>query len=510
MQADSVCEAAGLAACNPLPRLQAMLELQRQAFLAEVPVSLQTRRDRLERGMSMILTHRERLLAAVMEDFPVRGAEWTTLAELFAPLQVYKGAIRNVGRWMRPQRRGSPPPFNLFGARSEIQYQPLGVVGVMAAWNAPLNLILVPLATVLAAGNRALLCPSDLMPATAASLEQAVRDYFDPAEVAVARGGLEVSKAFSQLAFDHLLFTGSPQVGSVVMRAASENLVPVTLELGGKCPVVVAPDADLADCARRLVAAKNYNGGQACLAPDHLFVPRGRLEDFVREMRAAAEEQCPGGARNAQHSGIVNHRHYQRLGGIIDEAAGLGTRIEVLTADAQDQAAVRDDQHRRFALHLLIDAPAQSRAGRDELFGPVLLVSTYEDVAEACARIRSAPKPLGLYVFSRNSAMRQYVLDRTFSGGATLNDALFHYSVPDLPFGGVGRSGMGAYGFGLEGFRCFSHARAVYRQAGPRALMRVMQPPYGRLYDLVVRGSLERMARKARAPRAPTSPSTIR
>lgn len=488
--------AAATAQADPiLDRLRAILDVQRQSFLADMPVSLAVRRDRLDRGLAMLLAHREKLVDAVMQDFPVRNRDWTLLAEIFAPSQVFQTARKNLKQWMRPERRKAPPPFNVFGARAEIQYQPLGVVGVMGAWNGPVNLVLVPLATVLAAGNRAMLCPSDLMPATSAALDDAVRAYFDPTEVALVRGGLETSKAFSRLRFDHLLFTGSPAVGNAVMIEAAKNLVPVTLELGGKCPVIVAPDADLVDTANELIATKTLNGGQACLAPDLVFVPRAQLEPFVQRMDAAAQALYPGAARHPDYCGLVNERNFRRVRSLLDEAKVAGARIAVLGLGGETGNRA-DEEHRRLALHLVIDPPDETRAMSEEIFGPVMTVIGYDDLDAVCAKLRQAEKPLGLYVFSKRASVKQYVLDRTFSGGVTINDTLFHYSVPDLPFGGVGRSGIGAYSLGIEGFRRFSHARSVYHQAGPRSLLRVLQPPYGRVFNLVVRGSLDRLARK--------------
>lgn len=422
---------------SPAQAMHAALEAQRADFLRHVPVSYAVRHDRLERGLAMLAAHRKKLVEAGLQDFGERGPEWTLLQEVFGTVAAYQSALKNLKRWMRPERRSAPVPFNLFGATAQIQYQPLGVVGIMGAWNGPITLVLGPLAPVLAAGNRAMLCPSDLMPASAAAVAEAVREYFDVTEVTAVSGGLEVNKAFSALPFDHLMFTGSPGVGAKIMAAAAPNLVPVTLELGGKCPVVIGEDADMDDAAQRLAVTKTLNGGQACLSPDHFFVPRKRLDDFLQR----------------------------------------------------------------------IDAPADSRVMREELFGPLLAISTYDDVEDACLRIRLQPKPLGLYVFSRSARFRQFVLDRTFSGGVTLNDALYHYGVSSMPFGGVGRSGMGAYSYGIDGFRRFSHARGIYKQGGPRALLRVMRPPYGWMFDMAIRQPIEKIARKKlAAPRHPADP----
>lgn len=493
MAEDNRTHADGYEAEARVAQLSGILKIQREGFLAEMPVSLKARQDRLNRALAMLMKFREPLHDAVMADFPQRGKEWSLITEIFLPAQIFGSARKSVREWMKPDRRSAPMPFKLFGAHAEVQYQPLGVVGIMGAWNAPLNLVLVPLATTLAAGNRAMLCPSDLMPQSGRVLEEAIKTYFDVSEIAVAHGGLEVSKAFAKLPFDHLMFTGSPRVGAMVMEAAAPNLTPVTLELGGKCPVIVGPDADIAEAAQRLATAKTMNGGQACLAPDLLFVPRRKAEAFVEELDKAVRKLYPGSTQNPDYIGLVNDHYYRRLEGIVDEARTAGAKV--LAVGADDSNAKDASQH-RLALHLIFDPPANTRAATEELFGPVAVLSAYDDVAEVCTRLRQMPKPLGLYVFSKSRKFMQYVLDRTFSGGVTLNDAMVHFSVPDLPFGGVGRSGIGAYSFGIEGFRRFSHARSVYRQAGPQALMRVMLPPYGKLFDMAIRGGLDKLARK--------------
>ncbi|NGY04314.1 aldehyde dehydrogenase family protein [Solimonas terrae] len=475
--------------------LQKLLRLQRAAVIAEGYVAQNVREDRLDRATAMMLAHRKRLLDAIMQDFGARGRDWSLLTEVFLPVQLLMAARKQLGSWMQAERRQAPMPFRLFGARAEIQYQPLGVIGIMGAWNAPINLVLAPMVTALAAGNRAMLCPSDMMPASAAALAAAVDDYFDASELAVVAGGLETSKAFSALRFDHLMFTGSPAVGAQVMAAAAPNLTPVTLELGGKCPVILGDDADLDDSAARLIAAKTLNGGQACLAPDLLFVPRRRLDDFITRLDAKMAALYPGSVQNPDYCGVVNERHYRRLGSLLAEAGQLGARVVPLGLAGAD-LPTQDDAQRRLALHAIIDPPDGARALGEELFGPVMVIIPYDDVQRLCTRLREMEKPLGLYVFSGRSRFVQKVLDGSYSGGVTVNDAMFHYSVPDLPFGGVGRSGMGSYSFGIEGFRRFSHARSVYHQAGPAALMRVLQPPYGRLFDLAVRKNLDRLARR--------------
>lgn len=490
---------------SPAQAMHAALEAQRADFLRHVPVSYAVRHDRLERGLAMLAAHRKKLVEAGLQDFGERGPEWTLLQEVFGTVAAYQSALKNLKRWMRPERRSAPVPFNLFGATAQIQYQPLGVVGIMGAWNGPITLVLGPLAPVLAAGNRAMLCPSDLMPASAAAVAEAVREYFDVTEVTAVSGGLEVNKAFSALPFDHLMFTGSPGVGAKIMAAAAPNLVPVTLELGGKCPVVIGEDADMDDAAQRLAVTKTLNGGQACLSPDHFFVPRKRLDDFLQRIDAAMATLHPDPAANPNYCGMAIDRYYQRILDIIEDARQRGARVQTL--GLRDGQALTNASARRIAVHAVIDAPADSRVMREELFGPLLAISTYDDVEDACLRIRLQPKPLGLYVFSRSARFRQFVLDRTFSGGVTLNDALYHYGVSSMPFGGVGRSGMGAYSYGIDGFRRFSHARGIYKQGGPRALLRVMRPPYGWMFDMAIRQPIEKIARKKlAAPRHPADP----
>ena len=480
---------------DPRPALLDHVNKQRTSFLSEMPVTLETRRDRLARGAAMILAHRQKIVAAAMADFPNRCEEMSLMTEVFAPSNAFVGASKNLKRWMQPERRKAMAPFNLFGARSEVQYQPLGVVGIMGAWNAALNLVVVPMAMAMAAGNRTMLCPSDLMVESAKALDAAVREYFDDTEAVVCMGGLAVSKAFSTLPFDHLMFTGSTAVGTQVMMAAAANLVPVTLELGGKSPVIVLPDVDMDDAVKRLANTKTANGGQACIGPDHFYVPRSLLEPFLSGMDAALAALYPGAAGNVNYCGLSFDRHFQRMTSLVDEARASGGRVEILGAKTGNAIAI-DPAKRNMAVHAVIDPPQDIRAIKEEIFGPVMIVSTYDDLDQACRDIRAKEKPLALYVFSRSKDQAQYVLDRTFSGGVTINDGLFHYAQPDLPFGGIGKSGIGAYSPGVDGFRRFSHARGVYKQAGPMALLRAMQPPYGKLFNMAIRGQVEKLARK--------------
>lgn len=480
--------------------LHEQLIRMRQAFLQEQPVSFEIRRDRVRRAIAMTLRHADAFVAAAQTDFPNRREELARLTEVFMPVDAMRHAESRLARWMKPERRGAPFPFSWFGARAQVQYQPLGVVGVIAPWNAPLTLLLLPLATILSAGNRAFLRPCDQTPACAAALDAAVREYFSPDEVAVALGGLETSQAFSALALDHLLFTGSTSVGRSVASAAAEHLTPVTLELGGKCPVFILDDASLEQTGRRLALGKMMNGGQGCLSPDTAFVPRALVQPLLQSMDAEVRRQAPGAALGDDLCGLFSNKHFERLQAIVTEARQAGVRVVTLGTqaglDGADSPDCADPLRRRMAPTVIIDPPQGLRASEEELFGPVLVLRTCDDLEGALREQRHRDKPLGLYVFSRDTAAAQRVLDKSFSGGATVNDTLMHLTVKDLPFGGVGHSGTGAYGFGIEGFRQFSHARAVYWQAGPYGLLRAMHPPFEALYDRAIKGALARWSRR--------------
>lgn len=483
--------------------LEARLAHMREAFLTAQPVSLEVRRDRLRRAIAMTLAHAERIVAASQLDFPNRAPELARLNEVFMPLDALRRAERSVARWMKPERRRAPAPFSLFGARAAIEYQPLGVVGVVSPWNGAITLLLLPLATILAAGNRAFLRPSDQTPHCAAAIDAAVREYFDPDEVTVALGGADVSVEFSKLPFDHLLFTGSTSVGRVVAEAAGRNLTPVTLELGGKCPVYVMPDADTEEAGKRLAFGKLINAGQGCLCPDTVYAAPAVAEKVLAAMDAEVRRQSPGGIGSPEVCGVFGARQYERLTAIVADARAQGAQIRTLGVDMGAHATLAE-QH-KMAPVVIIDPPETARASREELFGPVMVLHTRDDLDTVLAQQRLRDKPLGLYVFSRSGANVRHVLERSFSGGVTINDTIMHLSVPDLPFGGVGHSGTGAYGFGIEGFRRFSHARAVYRRAGPYSLVRAMHPPFGRLYDFAVLRNLRRLSRQYAkvAPRHP-------
>ncbi|HEU4624079.1 MAG TPA: coniferyl aldehyde dehydrogenase [Steroidobacteraceae bacterium] len=461
---------------EPQPDLVRLLDLQRAAQLAQGEPPARVRIDRIDRCIDLLVAHRNELCEAVACDFGQRPAAITRSMDILPSVLALKHARRNLRRWMRPERRGLQFPLRLPGTRARIMYQPLGVVGIISPWNFPIGLCFDPLASVLAAGNRCLIKPSELTPQTSALMQRLVAASFDAAEVAVVTGGRDVGERFAALPFDHLLFTGSPAVGRRVMAAAAERLVPVTLELGGKCPVVVGRSADLTAVVDRVLTGKLANAGQVCLAPDHVYLPREWLEDFVGRARAWVARAYPGLPDNGDYTSIVNARHYERLEALVADAINKGAHV-VPVAGAGDSCS---RQRRLFAPQLVLNASDDMRIMREEIFGPLLPVLAYDRLDEAIAGINTRPRPLALYYFGKDIREQRHVLTHTLSGGVTVNDVAMHYLAEELPFGGVGESGMGAY-HGEHGFRRFSHARSVLEQSRfDLAGLAGSRPPYGK------------------------------
>ncbi|MCC6197637.1 MAG: coniferyl aldehyde dehydrogenase [Burkholderiales bacterium] len=462
----------------PQSELDRLLALQRAAFAREPYPSLAQRLDRLARLAAVVDANGTRFIAAVDRDFGGRSAHETRLAELFIVAAEIAHARRKLARWMRPER--VPTPLHLKPARAKIERQPLGVAGVISPWNYPVQLALAPVVGALAAGNRVLLKPSELTPATSALLQSLVKAAFAEDEFAIVLGDAEVGKAFASLPFDHLFFTGSTAVGRAVARAAAENLTPVTLELGGKSPALLAPDADLEAAAPRLMAGKLLNAGQTCIAPDYALVPEGELDAFVRAVSGAADAMYPSYAGNPDYTAIVNERHHARLRALVEDARTQGARIVELNPANERPAA----GSRKMLPTLVVGATDAMAAMREEIFGPVLPIETYRTLGEAVAKIRSRPHPLAFYYFGRDAAQREKVLAQTQAGGVTVNDTLWHFAHKNLPFGGVGASGIGSY-HGEQSFLTFSHRKPVFAQ--PRvAATRLLYPPYGKAFERVL------------------------
>jgi coniferyl-aldehyde dehydrogenase len=379
---------------------------------------------------------------------------------------------------MKPERVATP--LHLLPARARIERQPLGVAGIISPWNYPVQLALSPASGALAAGNRVLLKPSELTPATSALLRELVAAKFNEDEFSVLLGDALVGKAFSSLPFDHLFFTGSTPVGRQVARAAAENLTPVTLELGGKSPALFDVDADFALAAPRLMSGKLMNAGQTCIAPDYAMVPATRVDEFVKAMTTAAAKLYPSFARNPDYTAIVNDRHYRRLTGLVDDARAKGARIVTLGPAGE----APDPVTRRMPPTLIVGATDAMAVMQEEIFGPVLPIEAYASLEDAIAKIDARPHPLSFYYFGNDAVHRGRALRETIAGGVTVNDTLWHFAHEELPFGGVGASGIGAY-HGEASFLTFTHRKPVFTQ--PRfAATALLRPPYGAAFEKVL------------------------
>jgi coniferyl-aldehyde dehydrogenase len=455
-------------------RLEAQLRAQRSAFTAEGRVAAEVRVDRLARALDLLVSHQQQICEALADDFGQRPAALTRFVDVMPAVRSLKFARANLRSWMRPERPRLGLPAGAPGARAEIRHQPLGVVGVISPWNFPVTLSFGPLAGIFAAGNRCMIKPSELTPALGTLLQQLVVRRFDPAELVIVPGDAAVAAAFSQLPFDHLLFTGSTAVGRRVMAAAAANLVPVTLELGGKSPVIIGRSAALHRAVDRILLGKLANAGQMCVAPDYACVPGSLLDEFVEEARAWVARAYPGMPLNPDYTGMVSQAHAERMSALVDDARSKGAQVIELGA-ARGATGASD---RMCAPALILGATAEMRVMQEEIFGPLLPVESYERIEEAIAAINARPRPLALYYFGTNRAEMNYVLERTVSGGVTVNDVAMHFLAEELPFGGIGASGMGAY-HGIQGFHRFSHARAIFRQTPLDVAGLIgLRPPY--------------------------------
>lgn len=455
-----------------------LLAVQRAAFLRDGVPTAERRRDDLEKLRSAIVANRDDLATAIDSDFGHRSPHETSALELAPLIEGIRYLHRNVARFMRPQRRSVALHFLPGSAR--VLYQPLGVVGIISPWNYPLALALMPLATALAAGNRAMIKPSEMTPATAEQLARMLDEIFPQDQVAVVTGDVDVGRAFAALAFDHLLFTGSTNVGRSVMHSASDGLVPVTLELGGKSPVIIETGAPLDVAAHRIAFGKLGNAGQTCIAPDYVLVAEPEVDAFVTAYEKAVATLYPDIASNPDYSSIISDHHYARLSALLDEARAEGARVIEIGVATTDRKPMHS---RTFLPALVLGAGDDTRLMTEEIFGPILPIVPYRSLEEAVAYVNARPRPLALYFFGPNGPGRHLVLSATTSGGVTINDTLLHFAQDDLPFGGIGASGIGAY-HGPEGFRSMSHAKAVYTQAGLNATD-VIRPPYGKLFERI-------------------------
>lgn len=449
--------------------LRDCFEAQRAAFRKQPP-GYKQRMEALRNLELALMARKDAIVRCISDDFGGRAAEETLTLELVPSLNEIRHARRNLKRWMQP--RHADVPWQFWPARARVMYQPLGVAGILSAWNYPLFLTLGPLSSALAAGNHAMIKPSELAPRTAEFIRGMIAELYPPEYVTVITGDAGVASEFARLPFDHLLFTGSERVGKLVMKAASENLTPVTLELGGKSPALVHASYPLRVAVERILAGKLYNAGQTCVAPDYVLIPRDRQDEFVSLARDTVARMYPKLLSNPDYTRIISTAHYRRLRHLIEEAGNSGAKV--IEINPASEACAEDN--RVMPPTLVLEAPAVTQIMQEEIFGPALPVIPYGELEEAIAYINARPRPLALYYFDHNGGRIQHVLAGTTAGGVTVNDCMFHVGQPCLPFGGVGASGMGHY-HGFDGFETFSKKKGIFLQSRwtPVSLLR---PPY--------------------------------
>ncbi len=456
-----------------------ILEMQRRADHRDGPPPAAQRMAALKALGLALRANADAIAQAISADFGNRAPQETIVAELVPSLGAIRNARANLRRWMRPEKRHVDISFQ--PGRAWVEWQPLGVVAIVSPWNCPLLLTVSPLVDAIAAGNRVIVKPSELVPRFAALFARLVAEAIDPATVSVVTGGPEVGQAVCALPLDHLLFTGSTAIGRLVACAAAETLTPVTLELGGKSPAIVCRDYDIGAAAKTIALGKFFNAGQTCIAPDYALVPNESVGAFAQAVLQAAETMYPRISANPDYTTIVSDHHHERLHALLRQAEAGGARLLRLN-DAYAE--------RRIGPTVVLNPPLDGALMGEEIFGPILPVIGYQELPDATAFVNGRPRPLALYPFTKNPKQLARVMDRTVSGGVSINSVLMHCIQDDLPFGGVGPSGMGAY-HGRDGFRRFSHARGVYR-AGRFSGFEFLAPPYGRKMQVALKAMLMR------------------
>lgn len=451
-----------------------MLDRQRQSFLAEGPPTAAARRNRIDRLMALLLDNSDAFIGAMAADYGTRSRAASLFTEIIGITSVVEHTRSHVRQWMRPTRL--MPAARLCGLRAEVQPTPLGVVGVIGPWNFPVNLVVLPAAAAFAAGNRVMIKMSEITAHTADLMAATAPRYFDPTELDVVTGGADVAAAFAALPFDHLFFTGSPSVGTLVQRAAAENLVPVTLELGGKNPVVVGPGADIARSAARIARARMVNGGQVCVCPDYVLVPDDRVDAFVDTARETWRGMFPTVIANAEYCSVVSDANFDRVASLIDDARSHGARVETVAPKGE---SLPDRASRKIAPTIVRDIDDRMRIADEEVFGPVLTVMGYSRLNDAIDYINRRPAPLVAYWYGPDDDDFRAFVRNTRSGGVARNDFAAQMIPSAAPFGGVGRSGTGAY-HGKAGFDTFSHYRTVVGNDLPFSITGTAAPPFGR------------------------------
>jgi coniferyl-aldehyde dehydrogenase len=456
-----------------IQRMQEVFERQRLAFAAHPFPSLFERKEKLKTLRSLLQRYQDQIVAAVSADFGGRAPAETKLAEVLGPVFEINHALHALRGWMKPRKRSTELLF--LGNSVRVNYQPKGVVGVIGAWNFPLYLSVGPLVAALAAGNRVMIKMSELSPRSTELLAKMLAEGFAEDEVAVFGGEVAQAQAFSQLPFNHIVFTGSPTVGHHIMRAASQNLTPVTLELGGKSPALVSSSGPIADAAERIAHGKAFNSGQICVSPDYALVPRNQVNEFATAVQASFRKFYPTVQGNHEYTSMTCEPHAQRIRDLLAEATAKGAKVT---------ACGDSGPGRRIPLHVVTGVTDDMRIAKEELFGPILPVIPYDTIDQAIAYIAARPRPLAMYPFGFSAADLDKLLTQTHSGGVSVDDWGWHVFNHDLPFGGIGNSGMGTY-HGEEGFRELSHAKGTFKRFRwfPMGLF---YPPYGNLVQRLV------------------------
>ena len=456
--------------------MENILKVQKKAFLNEGPPSLEHRTDLLKRCVALIETYQDKIVEALNQDFKNRSVDEIKISEIDQTIRNILFTIRKLNKWMQPQRRFSSLGTDLLGAKSFLKPSPLGTVGIISPWNFPVGLIFYPLASVFAAGNRAMVKPSEITPATANIIKEGVEKYFDISELAVITGGPSVGEQFSGLKLDHLLFIGSNRVAKKVAVQAAKNLVPTTLELGGKSPTIIGTNANIALAAERILFSKTLNAGQICLSPDYIFVKKDEERKLISELQKAYSKFFPEPNSHDQTS-MVNKHHLKRMNSYLLDATKKGATVESLGKN--------DDLNRNMiSTKIVTEVNDDMDVMRHEIFGPILPIMTYESISDVIEYINKNDNPLGLYYFGRSQSEQNFVINNTRSGGVTVNDTMFHILQSRLPFGGVGQSGHGCF-HGYEGFLNFSHLKSIYHQTSIDFILAMIRPPRGKAFSLL-------------------------
>lgn len=454
---------------HEIDALPVILENQQQAFSAKPFPDYESRINALCKLKSLILENRNELVEALRSDFGERSKDDSLIGDILTTISGINYTMKRLKKWMKPKSRHIGILFQ--PASGQVMCQPLGVIGIIVPWNYPVFLSIGPLTTALAAGNRAMLKMSEFTPHTNEVLARILAREFDQSEVAIIGGEADVAAAFSALQFNHLFFTGSTTVGKLVMQAAAKNLVPVTLELGGKSPAIIAEDMALETAVERFIFGKTLNCGQTCVAPDYIFCPNGKVDELVEALQTRFSSMFPCVQGNNDYTSIINQRQYDRISHLLKDAQEKGATVIHLGGEEPDPTT------RKIPLSVVLNVSDDMQIMQEEIFGPLLPIMEYRDITDAIRYVNARPRPLSLYIYSFNKDVHTRILQETIAGGVCINDAAFHVANDDLPFGGVGASGMGNY-HGEEGFIRFSHAKSILKR-GKVSFASLLFPPYG-------------------------------